>query len=175
MLQLFKAWQMQGWAYSLPSQALCGWSDFPDNRKLRFAGPILKRLRPSPPRLEASISVLGLLEMRSSPFLDSRAYRTLMICLADEHKLLPDRKPSSALDRMSESFLHVIRVWSSFQRSRQAHQHHYRQAQASLSSFLCNQQCFPNFTIYLELIWNLEWHVTNCFRHGAVLYITDRL
>lgn len=101
---------MQGYAYTCWDKIYTADVDSSGNQKSLFVVPTLKRLRPSPPRLEASTSVLGRLGMRSSPSLTPEAFRMLTICLVDGRKLLPDQKPLSVSDRMSDSSLRLARV-----------------------------------------------------------------
>lgn len=101
---------MQGYAYTCWNKFYAVDTNSLGNQKSLFVVPTLKRLRPSPPRLEASTSVLGLLGMRSSPSFNPEAFTMLIIYLVDGHKLLPDQKPLSVSDRMSESSLRLARV-----------------------------------------------------------------
>lgn len=101
---------MQGYAYTCWKKFYTADTNSSGNQKSLFVAPTLKRLRPSPPRLEASTSVLGLLGMRSSSSLNPEAFSMLIICLVDGHKLLPDQKPLSVSDRMSDSSLRLARV-----------------------------------------------------------------
>lgn len=101
---------MQGYAYTCWNKLYTADTNISDNQRSLFVVPTLKRLRRSPPRLEASTSVLGLLGMRWSSSLNPEAFRMLIICLVDGHKLLPDQKPLSVSDRTSDSSLRLTRV-----------------------------------------------------------------